>query len=99
MRSGVVVADVVLVDGVRASGRVFVNPPAVVDRNDVVHGRVIVRRNGAVGGDLNAIFAVRHHVIGDDRARGAVVVRDARGGRARDDAAHDHDTLACLTDA
>src|SRR5437762_13500930 len=99
MRSGVVVADVVLVDGVKTSGRVFVNPPAVVDRNVVVHGRVIVRRNGAVGGDLNAVFAVGHHVIGDDRARGAVVVRDARGGRPGDDVVHDDATWAGRIDA
>src|SRR5947208_5792079 len=99
IRGGVVVDDVVVVDVVRTSGRVFVNPPAVVDRNVVVHGRVIVRRNGAVGGDLNAVFAVGHHVIGDDRARRAVVVGDARGGHPGDDVVHDDATGAACVDA
>src|SRR5216117_3917343 len=99
IRGGVVVDDVVVVDVVRTGGRVFVNPPAVVDRNVVVHGRVIVRRDGPVSGDLNAVFAVGHHVIGDDRARGAVVVRDARGGRPGDDVVHDDATWAARIDA
>src|SRR4029077_1104792 len=89
IRRRVVVDDVVVVDVVRPGGRVFVNPPAVVDRNVVVHGRVIVRRNGAIGGDLNAVLAAGHHVIGDDRARGAVIVGNARGGRRVDDVVHD----------
>src|SRR5947199_3246384 len=99
IRGGVVVDDVVVVDVVRTGGRVFVNPPAVVDRNVVVHGRVIVRRDGAVGGDLNAVFAVGHHVIGDDRTRGAVVVRDAGGGHPGDDVVHDDATGAGRIDA
>src|SRR5438093_4664250 len=99
IRGGVVVDDVVVVDVVRTGGRVFVNPPAVVDRNVVVHGRVIVRRDGPVSGDLNAVFAVGHHVIGDDRARGAVVVRDARGGNPGDDVVHDDATGAARIDA
>src|SRR6266568_7359549 len=89
IRCGAVVDDVVVVDVVRTSGRIFVNPPAVVDRNVVVHGRVIVRRDGAIGGDLNAVFAVGHHVIGDDRVRGAVVVRNAGGRHPRHDVVHD----------
>src|SRR5436190_15186001 len=99
IRGGVVVDDVVVVDVVRTSGRVFVNPPAVVDRNVVVHGRVIVRRNGAICGDLNAVFAVGDDVIGDDRARGAVVVRNARGGNPGDDVVHDDATGAGRIDA
>src|SRR6266516_2674232 len=99
IRCGVVVDDVVVVDVVRTSGRIFVNPPAVVDRNVVVHGRVIVRRDGPVGGDLNAVFAVGYHVIGDDRARGAVVVRNASGGDPGDDVVHDDATGAARIDA
>src|SRR5206468_10311829 len=60
---------------------------------------VIVRRDGAVGGDLNAVFAVSHHVIGDDRTRGAVVVRDAGGGHPGDDVVHDDATGAAGVDA
>src|SRR6266576_2025527 len=96
---GVVVDDVVVVDVVRAGGRVFVNPPAVVDRNVVVHGRVIVRRNGAIRGDLNAVFAVGDDVIGDDRACGAVVVGNASGGRPGDDVVDDDATGAGRIDA
>src|SRR5438094_5261950 len=99
IRGGVVVDDIVVVDVVRTGGRVFVNPPAVVDRNVVVHGRVIVRRDGAIRGDLNAVFAVGHHVIGDDRTRGAVVVRDAGGGHPGDDVVHDDATGAGRIDA
>src|SRR4029077_2996013 len=94
IRRRVVVDDVVVVDVVRPGGRVFVNPPAVVDGNVVVHGRVIVRRNGAIGGDLNAVLAAGHDVIRDDRARGAVVVGNARGGRPGDDVVHDDATGA-----
>src|SRR5439155_17282204 len=99
IRRGVVVDDVVVVDVVWAGGRVFVNAPGVVDRNVVVHGRVVVRCNGAIGGDLNAIFAVGYHIIGDDRARGAVVVRNASGGHPRDDIVHDDATGAGHIDA
>src|SRR5690349_3577862 len=99
VRRGVVVDDVVVVDVVRPGGGVFVDAPAVVDRNVVVHGGVIVRRQGAIGGDLNAVFAAGHHVIRDDRVGGAVVVGNARGGCPGDDVVHDDATGAGRIDA
>src|SRR6185437_16368691 len=83
----VVVDDVVVEDVVAAERIALGNPVAAAVHDDVVsHGRVIVRRYGGIGGDLNAVpSAVRDRVVGDDLVGGAVVALNARGGPAGDD--------------
>src|SRR5256886_15006109 len=52
----------------------------------VVHGHVIGRRDGGVGGDRDAGSpAVGHHVVGDDLVGAVVPQVNAGGGRSGDD--------------
>src|SRR5256886_1168817 len=87
----VIVDDVVVVDVVAADRGVFINAPTGRIHDDVVaHGRVIIRRQAAFGGDQNAIDpAVGHGVVGDDFTGRAVVQVNAGGGRAGHDIVHD----------
>src|SRR5438876_5266546 len=86
----VVVDDVVVVDDMASEGVGLVNTILSPIHNDVVvHGRVIVHRDGGIGGELNAIFAaVRQHVVGDRQPGGAVVRLNAGRGRAGHDVVH-----------
>src|SRR5204863_1544125 len=97
----VVVDDVVAKDIVAAQRVALVNPILAVIHDDVVgHGRVIVGRDGRIGGDLNAVYpAIRHYVVGDDLVGGAVVALNARRGRAGDDVVLDDRIRAGDVDA
>src|ERR1041384_3745760 len=90
----IVVEDVVVEDivGADRTGRRFPNAVTIHVHDDVViDSRVIVRRDGGVGGYLNAITpAVRHHIVGDREVGGAVVRLNAGGCRAGDDVVLDH---------
>src|SRR5213080_3305718 len=81
----------VVVDVVAAHRGVFINAPTGRIHDDVVaHGRVIIRRQAALGGYQNAIdAAVGRHVVGDDFTGSAVVQVNAGGGSAGHDIVHD----------
>src|SRR6185437_875328 len=99
----IVVEDVVVVDivGANRTGRGFPNAvPIDIHHDVVVDGRVIVRCDGRIGRDLNAIApAFGHHVVGDDQVGGAVVGLDAGRGGPGDDIVLDHAIRAGHVDA
>src|SRR5689334_10356355 len=88
----VVVDDVVVVDDMASEGVALVNTVLATVHDDVVvHGGVVVDRDGGIGRDLNAVpTAVRDHVVADDQVRGAVVRLNAGGCRTSDDVVLDH---------
>src|SRR2546427_249958 len=88
--AGAVIDNVVVEHVVGADGGPFIDAiggAGHIHHHDVVvHGHVIGRRDGGVGGDRDAGSpAVGHHVVGDDLVGAVVPQVNAGGGRSGDD--------------
>src|SRR5207245_9301963 len=102
--AGAVIDNVVVEHVVGADGGPFIDAiggAGHIHHHDVVvHGHVIGRRDGGVGGDRDAGSpAVGHHVVGDDLVGAVVPQVNAGGGRSGDDIVLDDAVGTCQEDA